>query len=58
MTAMTSRARTYGRDGDRYGRHALVNPGGDNHQRDVMHLIWPRSIDPLFLADDYVGRHR
>lgn len=59
-------ARQFGRDtGDTYGRHALVNPGGDNVQRDVLRIvdlgelyargfrIHPRAIDPA-----YVGAHR
>lgn len=51
-------ARQFGRDtGDTYGRHALVNPGGDNTQRDVLHVI-DRWIHPTLVADDYVGSHR
>lgn len=55
--------RTYGRDGDTYGQHALVNPGGDNTQRDVLHIVPPRlrdayRIHPTLYNPEYVGTHR
>lgn len=54
-------ARQFGRDsGDTYGRHALVNPGGDNAQRDVLHVLYPHryALHPTQITDDYVGAHR
>jgi hypothetical protein len=50
--------RTFGRD---YGRHALATPGGDNRQRDVLHILGPlqvRAFHPTRLNPDYVGAHR
>jgi hypothetical protein len=59
-------ARQFGRDsGDTYGRHALREPGGDNRQRDVLHVIdlgalyadgW--RLHPQRIDADYIGRHR
>lgn len=54
--------RTYGRDGDTYGRHALREPGGDNRQIDVLHIINPPERDryrihPTRFDPDYIGRH-
>lgn len=59
---MNYQARQYGRDGDTYGRHALVNPGGDNVQRDIGHVL-PRGMShvglhPTRFNPDYIGRHR
>jgi hypothetical protein len=56
-------ARQFGRDsGDMYGRHALVNPGGDNRQIDVLALVLGHPhgyvFNPTRLSDDYVGSHR
>jgi hypothetical protein len=58
-----SLTRQFGRDGDTYGRHALHNPGGDNVQRDVLHVIPPRvrdvrRIHPTRFDADYIGAHR
>ena len=56
----TSEARQYGRDGDTYGRHALGEPGGDNVQRDVLHVIptWIRGrLHPTRYNPDYRARH-
>lgn len=52
-------ARQYGRDGDDYGRHALVEPGGDNVQRDVLHIVPPsiRRLHPTRFDPDYQPRH-
>jgi hypothetical protein len=59
----TVNARQFGRDGDTYGRHALLKPGGDNVQRDVLHVIPPRVRDgrrvhPTRFDADYIGAHR
>jgi hypothetical protein len=58
---MSNLLKTFGRDGDSYGRHALVNPGGDNRQGDVIGKL-PASaleyVDPMRFDPDYVGRHR
>lgn len=56
-------SRQFGRDGDTYGRHALLKPGGDNVQRDVLHVIPPRvrdarRIHPTRFSEFYVGAHR
>lgn len=55
--------RTYGRDGDTYGRHALDIPGGNSVQRDVLHVMPTRfrdgrRIHPTRFNPDYVGAHR
>jgi hypothetical protein len=51
--------RQFGRDtGDTYGRHALVNPGGDNRQIDVLHLVPVSAIRTDLFDPDYVGTHR
>jgi len=54
---------TYDADGDDQGRHALRKAGGDNVQRDVLHVIPPRyriarGINPTRFDSDYVGAHR
>jgi hypothetical protein len=52
-------ARQFGRDsGDMYGRHALREPGGDNRQRDVLHLVPASAIRTDLFDPDYVGVHR
>lgn len=55
-------ARTYGRDGDSYGRHALIEPGGGDGQRDVAHVLTRGMIavglHPTRFNHEYVGRHR
>jgi hypothetical protein len=54
-------ARQFGRDsGDTYGRHALVNPGGDNRQRDVLSIMYPEryELHPMIVTENYVGAHR
>lgn len=58
-----SAERQFGRDGDTYGRHALLKPGGDNVQRDVLHVVPPRvrdgrRIHPTRFCESYVGAHR
>ena len=60
---MTTRTFTHDVDGCWYGRHALRRPGGDNVQRDVLHVIPPRyriarGINPTRFNPDYIGVHR
>lgn len=46
-------------DGDGYGRHALREPGGDNRQRDVAHIVrlLKYGIHPTRYDADYRPRH-
>jgi hypothetical protein len=53
-------SRSFGRDpgGDTYGRHALIEPGGDNRQVDVIKLTGSEGIDLNAVSPSYVGKHR
>jgi hypothetical protein len=53
-------SRSFGRDpgADTYGRHALIEPGGDNRQVDVIKLTGSGGIDLNAVSPSYVGRHR
>ena len=60
---MNARTFTHDVDGCWYGRHALRKAGGDNVQRDVLHVIPPRyriarGINPTHFDPDYIGSHR
>jgi hypothetical protein len=51
-------ARQFGRDsGDIHGQHFLREPGGDNRQRDVSHLVGGSPFG-MYVNPDYIGRHR
>jgi hypothetical protein len=53
-------SRSFGRDpgADTYGRHALIEPGGDNWQVDVIKLTGSEGIALNAVSPSYVGRHR
>jgi hypothetical protein len=63
--ALTDTRRSYGRDGNTYGRHVLTAPGGDNVQRDVFHILgapgntqFRGRLHPTRIREGYVGAHR
>lgn len=60
---MSELLRSFGRDpgADTYGRHALITPGGDNRQVDVIRLVGTDGPIPINLnsvSPSYIGRHR
>jgi hypothetical protein len=55
---MSNLLKTFGRDGDSYGRHALVNPGDSGDVIGKLPASALEYVDPMRFDPDYVGRHR